>query len=60
MWMLLSVYGDRVGHVSAEPCSVEEGGGVAAELAATDDWFVSARTDNLESSQVDSTSCHFW
>ena len=30
------------------------------ELAVTDGWFVSAITDNSESSLVDSTNCHFW
>ena len=59
MWTSLSVYGAGVGHVSAGPPSVEEGGGVAAELAAADDWFVGESTDNSVSSCVDSTSHHF-
>ena len=48
MWMLLSVYRARVGCILVEPPSVEEGGGVAAELAAADNWFFSAHTNNLE------------
>ena len=33
---------------------------MTAGLAVTDNWFVSAITDNSESSLLDSTDCHFW
>ena len=45
--------------MSVRPPSGLEGGGVTAVLAVMGDWFVSACTDNLASSCVDSTSCHF-
>ena len=60
MWTSPSEYGARAGRVSMGPPSGLWGGGRATtELVVMDDWFVSAITDNSESSLVDSTNCHF-
>ena len=60
MRMSLSEYGARAGLVSVEPPSLSQGGGAMVELVIIDGWFVSAITDNSESSLVDSINCYFW
>ena len=56
----LSEYGARAGLVSVEPPSLSQGGGAMTELVIADGWFVSAITDNSESSLVDSINRCFW
>ena len=59
MGTLPSEYGAGTGHVSVEPPSGLQGGGAMAELAIADGWFVSAITNNLESSLLDSINRQF-
>ena len=59
MWMSPSEYSAGAGCILVEPPSGLQGGGAMAELAVTDGWFVSAITNNSESSLLDSTNCCF-
>ena len=59
MRTLLLEYGARAGLVSVEPPSLSQGGGAMVELVIADSWFVSAITDNSESSLVDSSNRRF-
>ena len=53
MRTLPSEYVAGAGLVSMEPPSVSQGGGVMVGLVIADGWFVSAITNNSESSLLD-------